>query len=440
MHSLTHTAQRPRISFIIPTLVVIGLLSSLYLLRLHFAMSDGADRGFDVCSVLFGGACDAALLSSLSMLWSIPLAGWGVIYYALQTGLLLHTRYLRHGLDFDASSLIWLLSVAAGMAGIALLSVMLLEPALFCPVCTVIHVANLALIYPLLLLTRRSPAANIQHFMKTWFQASATSGAASVRVIVFTALLLLPLVFYQWVRIEVLARTVRYTDSFNPVEVLNVHDTTTTTRIPSMPDDAHMGNLEAVVKIVVFSDFQCPGCKMFSRIAKDLLAAYPEDISITFKHFPLNSGCNPLVKGEPHPLACFAANAAEAARMQGKFHQFHDALFQADLAVDSTVIEELAVSAGLSMETFYRDLASPATGEKIAEDVSLALKLGLNSTPTVFINGKQAATINPRAIGLIVAMELRAAGYRMPRTQTVMPPEADNEFGITPVSVSSNGK
>ena len=96
------------------------------------------------------------------------------------------------------------------------------------------------------------------------------------------------------------------------------------------------------------------------------------------------------------PLA--AASAAEAAGLQGKYWEMHDIIFQNQPNWESTradqrdaKFEALATQVGLNMDQFRSDIGSKKIGTKINTDRSLGIKMGVNSTPTLFINGKMAS-------------------------------------------------
>ena len=389
------------------TLLGLGLATSLYLLFMHFGMADGHGEEFGICSALFGGSCSDALMSPLSVQLGIPLAGWGVLYYATLLALLLLHRLRGLPEGVNLLSIAWLLSAGAAIAGATLLVIMLVTPGLFCPLCSIVHSINLLLPFLLLRLSGASLRELLNGLPRVGILTAAGSDARFALLLL--VLVLLPLSVYQWVRIETVARnTVVYGDSFDPEAELATWDTTRVRTLPVRQDAARVWKAGGAVEMVVFSDFQCPACRMFAHFLQDLRARYEGELSITFRHFPLDAVCNPLVKDSPHPLACEAAVAAEAARSQGAFDAYHDALFAADLT-DAGSFDHIAVELGLDMERFRRDRSDPTSRARVDEDVALGIELGLNSTPSVFLNGKLVPKINPRTLKLLIATEVRQA-------------------------------
>ena len=138
------------------------------------------------------------------------------------------------------------------------------------------------------------------------------------------------------------------------------------------------GPQTAKITIVEFSDFECPYCaKAVGEIAA-LMAAYPKDVKLVFKQFPL----------EMHPHALVAAEAALAANDQGKFWEMHDALFANARHLSQESIYALAKGLGLDMMRFTRDLESGRFRKTVAADVMEGDKLGVYGTPSLFIDGK----------------------------------------------------
>lgn len=141
------------------------------------------------------------------------------------------------------------------------------------------------------------------------------------------------------------------------------------------------GPAKAAVTIEEFADFQCPPCGILSEIMQDLKRDYADNLRIVFRHYPLTS----------HQHARLAALAAEAAGMQGKFWEMHDMLYKNRAtwipAPDvRPFIHEYARAIGLDPAQFERDLDSEKAKGRLAADRERADSLGVDRTPSVFIN------------------------------------------------------
>jgi Na+/H+ antiporter NhaA len=138
------------------------------------------------------------------------------------------------------------------------------------------------------------------------------------------------------------------------------------------------GPVDALVTIVEYGDFECPSC----RRAEASLRAGPlgADVRLVWRHLPIP---------EVHPHATLAAQAAEAAALQGGFWPFHDLLLahQDQLGIDD--LKRYARRVGLDEERFIEDLTSGKPAQRVAQDVASADASDVAGTPTFFINGRR---------------------------------------------------
>jgi protein-disulfide isomerase len=140
-----------------------------------------------------------------------------------------------------------------------------------------------------------------------------------------------------------------------------------------------MGPANAKMVIVEFSDFQCPYCILAVPEINAVLKAYPSQVKLIFKQFPL----------EIHSHAFLAATAALAANKQGKFWPMHDALFAHHNQLTRDTMLKLAQELNLDVPRFEKDLDSKEIQEAVAKDVRDGDKAGVEGTPTLFLNGQR---------------------------------------------------
>ncbi len=151
-------------------------------------------------------------------------------------------------------------------------------------------------------------------------------------------------------------------------------------RVYSLPanNSPIKGPQDAPITIVEFSDYQCPFCSRSEPLIDQVLRAYPTQVRLIVKHFPLTS---------IHPHATGAARAAVAAQKQGKFWEMHELLFTNQKALSPEHLKNYAEQLGLDMEQFEADIRSPEVKSLVEEDMRLAQQTGVRGTPTVFVNG-----------------------------------------------------
>jgi len=150
--------------------------------------------------------------------------------------------------------------------------------------------------------------------------------------------------------------------------------------------DAHAkGGAGARLVLVEFSDFQCPFCGRVEPTIHQLEQKYEGKIHFAFKNYPL-----PF-----HNNAQGAAEAAEAAKAQGKFWQMHDKMFANQQALDRASLEKYAAQIGLNVDKFKADLDSGKYKSAIEAQTKEGSTIGVTGTPAVFINGRRISGAYP---------------------------------------------
>jgi protein-disulfide isomerase len=158
------------------------------------------------------------------------------------------------------------------------------------------------------------------------------------------------------------------------------------------PKDAH-------VTIVEFSDFQCPYCAGLQPTLEQVLKAFPREVNLVYKQFPLNI----------HQYARQAAVASMAAHQQGRFWQLHDKMFQNAAAINEENIKKWAKDAGLNMGDFEKAMQTGAFEPAVQKDIADGAAARVMGTPTLFINGKRVQDRSFEAIKKTVLEELATA-------------------------------
>lgn len=153
-----------------------------------------------------------------------------------------------------------------------------------------------------------------------------------------------------------------------------------------------VGTPSAKVTIVEFGDFQCPACGTVYPIVKKIKADYKDKIYFIFRNFPLAQ----------HKNGAVSAEAAYAAGLQGKFWEMHDLLYESQLewgekpeAQAKSLITGYGQTIGLDMDKFNESITNNAGNTKIQKDQNDGYALGVDSTPTFFINGEKFAGVLP---------------------------------------------
>ncbi len=165
---------------------------------------------------------------------------------------------------------------------------------------------------------------------------------------------------------------------------------------PISASDWTRGAKSANVSVIEYGDFQCPACGEYEPLVEQLTQQYVNRVEFVFRNFPLY---------QIHQDAGIAAQAAEAAGMQGKYWQMHDLLYQKQTewsaepasSVVAKYFNGYAQSLGLNVTTFDADINSSAVKNKIQHDVDTGNAAQIDHTPTFFINLKQIPNPNSLA-------------------------------------------
>ena len=151
-------------------------------------------------------------------------------------------------------------------------------------------------------------------------------------------------------------------------------------------DDAPIrGAPNAPITILEYADFQCPYCSASESTLQQLLVMYPGQIRIAFKNYPLDI----------HEDAMLAHHAALAAKQQGRFWEMHDRLFSNQRALKRADLIHTAQGLGLDTNKFIADMDSPQFTSTIEADKNEGRRLGVEGTPSFFINGKMLEGAQP---------------------------------------------
>jgi protein-disulfide isomerase len=141
--------------------------------------------------------------------------------------------------------------------------------------------------------------------------------------------------------------------------------------------DHVQGPATASVTLVEYGDYECPYCRAAVAIVHELQRLLPDQLRFVFRHFPLE---------DRHPHARRAAEAAEAAALQGKFFEMHATLFEHQTALEHEDLVRYAGELGLDTARFRADLGAPAQASRVREDFRGGVRSGVRGTPTFYLD------------------------------------------------------
>jgi protein-disulfide isomerase len=144
--------------------------------------------------------------------------------------------------------------------------------------------------------------------------------------------------------------------------------------------DHIQGPATAPLTLVEFGDYECPYCGEAFPVVQRLQKALGKKLRFVFRNFPLT---------QAHPYALMAAEAAEAAALQGKFWEMHDLIYENQELIGPDSLASWAKQLGLDIEAFAASIKQGDITKRIKEDRMSGIQSGVNGTPSFFINGRR---------------------------------------------------
>jgi protein-disulfide isomerase len=370
--------MKTRINALIGTSLV-GLAISIYQSAIFYNLRDGSGGFKSACNLGHAANCDIIMASRYAELfWGIPLssaaAGWFVALFAVA---------------FFARNPFWRrdsLRVAAAMTGFsAILSLVYLGVmvGVLHSVCIFCLTVDLCTWTALILVM--SMSSEWRSPVKPEMTKLKTLGGIGGACFLVTVGLLKTLDTAAIPAAELEKHVTRILSS--PVMAVDTG-----------PEHPSFGPKDAPVTIVEFSDFQCPYCRVGAMTLKGVLDRYPTQVRVVFRAYPLDPSCNSMVQHSMHPVACDAARTAFCAIQQGKFENVYEYFFehQSDFSTTGEGLPaQMAAKAGVDPNALSSCTGSPAIQTAIAKDIEDGNHLGVQSTPTFFLNGHKIEGVYP---------------------------------------------
>ena len=391
---------------IVTGLAAVGVALSVYLTTSHLSyLRSGLPS---VCNINDTLNCDTVNSSPWAALWGVPVSHLATLFYL---GVLILALIGRRG-DGRADRIQGYLLVGAVGGGIFsayLAGVAVFKIRALCLFCLGLDAVNLLLLGVLL------PDA--------WNALHALRGAAGERPVwvvdlrrlwrspaaVLLALFVLVAGGSSWLLRDKLGElhardAARTTAPTAPAAAPAVASPGAPVAAPTQPEPRidldspsapTLGPATAKVTIVEISDFECPFCQRASGTIKELLAAYPGQLRVVFRHFPVDQACNPLVKRPVHENACAAARAAVCAAARGQFWSLAEKLFAGNTDPEDLLAARRELHLADAEQTACAQ--KPATAAVVAADIAACSKAGITAVPVFLINGRPLRGARPIA-------------------------------------------
>jgi protein-disulfide isomerase len=361
-----------------------GIATSIYSIKHHLELRIHGHTEAS-CNINSAINCDAVASSKYSEFLDIPLGVWGLGYF-LAMIVLAATVYLQHKSKKDHEPAWFLLSAIGVLTSLALAGISLGVLGTVCIVCVIIYTLTLAQAGVAWKIWKDSQG-------KLAFNPkSIVSGLSTAAVVL--ALAVAGFTFLKPAKQlpPELQDTPGKVDG--PKVLSNLSPTAVDIPInknaySGFGEDFRKGSDNAKIVIVEFADYMCPACGQTAPVLEDLTRQLGSRALLVFKNFPLSNQCNSGMQQDMHPYSCDIAKLARCAGNKGKFWDYHLLAMSEQSRASKEKLKEWGKQTGLSDQEMSECLASKDILEKIKDDVRLADKIGVNSTPTIFINGRK---------------------------------------------------
>jgi len=399
-----------RSRLILIAFALLGFGASVSALYVHYRLN--TDPGYaSFCDISETVSCQQVFQSAYGSVFGIPVAAGGALWSALV--LLLALFGMKHAKSELAGRVAGYIFVLAtiGLATVfyfAYASFFVLGQA--CPLCMAMYVSVVGVF--LVSAANAGPLAGLQANLGRDLAALTRSQTGTTVAIAWVAAAIaLVVLFPKEQALAIPEPSVASSDPDVPIETLTPEQLAEWERFletaPRTPEMEPQGAVK--VRVVKFNDYQCPYCRQTWALYRGILAnyeaAHPEAFEYESRDFPLETECG---AGGGHAMACEAAAAARIARAHNKEREMEEWLFQNQ----SFQMTRDDVKKGLAqvVQTVDFDAEYPKVLPAIRDDVQLAQRIGINSTPTFFVNGIKLSALRPAYFDATIAWALRKAG------------------------------
>jgi protein-disulfide isomerase len=359
-------------------LAVLGIGVSTYSI-LHHLEVKASGQTDAACNINDTFSCDEVALSSYSEILGVPLGVYGFGYF-LALAVLLAIAIVG-GKTAKEHLHAYAALVAVGfVVSIVLAAISHFSIGAYCLSCIGIYTLTLLQAIVLFLFKKEVPPGVTANSLFSGGTSAAIAVAAVVAIFLF------------WAPGQ--SSNASSDSASNSSEIPKYSEKTSEIPIAKsayagLGEDYRKGPDNASVIIQEFADFQCPACQRVSAVIAALAKEFPNRVQVVFRNYPLDNSCNGSIKNKMHEHACKAAVMARCAGNIGKFWEYHDRIFALQSQMNSSFLKAQGKAVGLSDDQIANCWDNNDILTKIRDDISLGNQLGVNSTPTLYINGRK---------------------------------------------------
>ena len=370
----------------IQILAIIGLILSIKLAFIYYVANYEKYALSSFCSINDFIDCDGAARSSVSQFWGIPLAYWGILFYILMLFLtvvdkLKQVKFLKF-LEVFKSPMAYIASIGTIAFAISMIlaGLSLFKIHKLCILCLITYFIDLTIA---LIASKGQFNLLVEAFKQTILDfidgAKKYTKTFIILMILGISFLCYSGITYNFVpHVKRQKSIMKYHDiKFNPYRVKG----------------NLLGKENADVVIDLYSDYVCPICYTNNIMLHQAVKEF-SNIKVIHHNYPFDKECNPYISVNMHPNACFMAKAAIASKYQGNYWEMNSLLYE-NQPKNKEDILKLADKLGFDKTKFITDFNSKTTEQELEEELKKAIELGIDGTPTMYINGDRYVGVKP---------------------------------------------
>ncbi|MEZ4753714.1 MAG: thioredoxin domain-containing protein [Bdellovibrionota bacterium] len=382
-------------AIIFTSLLGLGLavVSIIVQLQLEYGLSNGPT----FCSISESINCETVYLSKWSKLFGVSLGAFGVPFYLLMIFFAFADSESKR---FSQAGFI--LSCISCILSIYLFLVSKIYIGSLCIICIGMYLANFLIFGFFTYLLRKDKRSTLEK-LTDWIFSKKVIASFGISSFVFIVTAFIPPYIAEAKSAELIAELIQ--------EVIKDWESQPRSNLAlklssGVDRDYLLGNQAAPIQVVEFIDYECPFCRELALELKNLRQELGQnELSLVIKNYPLDKQCNTGLPGQMHLHSCYVAEAVRCAGEQELYWEMSDEMFTLpELEYESTSQEVKAAvilaseRIGLDAQAFEECMDSDRQLDIIKQEIQTGDKLGLQATPSVWVNGKQIALVSSETL------------------------------------------
>lgn len=383
-----------------------GVVLSGILLYQHFFPE--IEMGFISCGKGFSNPCITVGQSEYSIIFGLPVASYGLLYFVMIAFLTLVADYAQDKFYKIFCGFVFPL-IIAGLISDVILGILMITIGEVCQLCIFTYVINILLFIVMFLFIKNHFSKNeiitsVAQFFKPENADEKASFALSILFVFFLAFA----IFTSTNIIKMKSGVVKTPDVQKSKLLTNFYNQKTE-KIEFAASNLTIGRADAKVKIYIFNDFLCSACYKLYQLEKLIIAKYKNKIQIIYYHYPLDSACNKYMDDTVYPNSCMASQSMYAAAEAGFFEEYFYIHFS-NYGAYKESFEKENIKNNLdqtvkqfkikpeSRQKFESIIESSSGSAQISNHIEFAEKQKIEATPTIIIAERKIVGVPPKEL------------------------------------------